>query len=309
MGKLHWRTEERLLRNHDPEKLKQMGLELKKKRRKNLVFTIRKGMSKGDPSKGDKMELAAQADEEGNIMEGEVERLDGESSIGQELIEMGYEIIDSEKQKLRDKKQREKYKKYLMIKLKLNSEDIDILKKLGGQRLRSALKSESPKKLLPPRPPTSQGTEDGDKDGENTKDSTPESPSKKKRKRKKNYFNIITLNSSMANAAVSALHSKFVVKKKKAKAVKAIKQEPVDPDFDEKKEQIEGEAAGNKAEKKTEEKKDADGQMKEVFDKMCDKPGMMFKKAGTLSLLTTCFHSCCQCVFIFCFLNMKYWSI
>lgn len=309
MGKLHWRTEERLLRNHDPEKLKQMGLELKKKRRKNLVFTIRKGMSKGDPSKGDKMELAAQADEEGNIIEGEVERLDGESSIGQELIEMGYEIIDSEKQKLRDKKQREKYKKYLMIKLKLNSEDIDILKKLGGQRLRSALKSESPKKLLPPRPPTSQGTEDGDKDGENTKDSTPESPSKKKRKRKKNYFNIITLNSSMANAAVSALHSKFVVKKKKAKAVKAIKQEPVDPDFDEKKEQIEGEAAGNKAEKKTEEKKDADGQMKEVFDKMCDKPGMMFKKAGTLSLLTTCFHSCCQCVFIFCFLNMKYWSI
>lgn len=113
----------------------------------------------------------------------------------------------------------------------------------------------------------------------------------------------------MANAAVSALHSKFVVKKKKAKAVKAIKQEPVDPDFDEKKEQIEGEAAGNKAEKKTEEKKDADGQMKEVFDKMCDKPGMMFKKAGTLSLLTTSFHSCCQCVFIFCFLNMKYWSI
>lgn len=299
MGKLHWRTEERLLRNHDPEKLKQMGLELKKKRRKNLVFTIRKGMSKGDPSKVDKIELAAQADEEGNIMEGEVERLDGESSIGQELIEMGYEIIDTEKQKLRDKKQREKYKKYLMMKLKLNSEDIDILKKLGGQRLRSALKPESPKKLPPPRPPTSQGTEEGDKDGETTKDSTPESPSKKKRKRKKNYFNIITLNSSMANAAVSALHPKFVVKKKKAKAVKAIKQEPVDPDFDEKekKEQIEDEVAGDRPEKKTEKKKDGDGQMKEVFDKMCDKPGMMLKKADTLSLLTTSFNSCCRFFF------------
>lgn len=82
MGKFYWRIEERLLRNYDLEKFKQMGLELKKKRRKNFVFIIRKGMLKGDFSKGDKMEFVVQVDEEGNIMEGEVERLDGESSIG-----------------------------------------------------------------------------------------------------------------------------------------------------------------------------------------------------------------------------------
>lgn len=82
MGKFYWRIEERLLRNYDLVKFKQMGLELKKKRRKNFVFIIRKGMLKGDFSKGDKMEFVVQVDEEGNIMEGEVERLDGESSIG-----------------------------------------------------------------------------------------------------------------------------------------------------------------------------------------------------------------------------------
>lgn len=82
MGKFYWRIEERLLRNYDLEKFKQMGLELKKKRRKNFVFIIRKGMLKGDFSKGDKMEFVVQVDEEGNIMECEVERLDGESSIG-----------------------------------------------------------------------------------------------------------------------------------------------------------------------------------------------------------------------------------
>lgn len=82
MGKFYWRIEERLLRNYDLEKFKQMGLELKKKRRKNFVFIIRKGMLKGDFSKGDKMEFVVQVDEEGNIMESEVERLDGESSIG-----------------------------------------------------------------------------------------------------------------------------------------------------------------------------------------------------------------------------------
>lgn len=82
----------------------------------------------------------------------------------------------------------------------------------------------------------------------------------------------------MVNVVVSVLYFKFVVKKKKVKVVKVIKQELVDLDFDEKKEQIEGEVVGNKVEKKIEEKKDVDGQMKEVFDKMCDKLGMMFKK-------------------------------
>lgn len=80
----------------------------------------------------------------------------------------------------------------------------------------------------------------------------------------------------MVNVVVSVLYFKFVVKKKKVKVVKVIKQELVDLDFDEKKEQIEGEVVGNKVEKKIEEKKDVDGQMKEVFDKMCDKLGMMF---------------------------------
>lgn len=63
----------------------------------------------------------------------------------------------------------------------------------------------------------------------------------------------------MVNVVVSVLYFKFVVKKKKVKVVKVIKQELVDLDFDEKKEQIEGEVIGNKVEKKIEEKKDVDG--------------------------------------------------
>ncbi|XP_071086934.1 uncharacterized protein [Haliotis cracherodii] len=43
-GKLHWRTEERLLRNLEPDDIKALGI--KKKRRKNIVFTHRKGTSK-----------------------------------------------------------------------------------------------------------------------------------------------------------------------------------------------------------------------------------------------------------------------
>lgn len=97
----------------------------------------------------------------------------------------------------------------------------------------------------------------------------------------------------MVNVVVSVLYFKFVVKKKKVKVVKVIKQELVDLDFDEKKEQIEGEVVGNKVVKKIEEKKDVDGQMKEVFDKMCDKLGMMFKKVGILFLLIICFYLCC----------------
>lgn len=97
----------------------------------------------------------------------------------------------------------------------------------------------------------------------------------------------------MVNVVVSVLYFKFVVKKKKVKVVKVIKQELVDLDFDEKKEQIEGEVVGNKVEKKIEEKKDVDGQMKEVFDKMCDKLGMMFKKVGIFFLLIICFYLCC----------------
>lgn len=101
----------------------------------------------------------------------------------------------------------------------------------------------------------------------------------------------------MVNVVVSVLYFKFVVKKKKVKVVKVIKQELVDLDFDEKKEQIEGEVVGNKVEKKIEEKKDVDGQMKEVFDKMCDKLGMMFKKVDIffinnqfLFMLLMCFY-------------------
>lgn len=97
----------------------------------------------------------------------------------------------------------------------------------------------------------------------------------------------------MVNVVVSVLYFKFVVKKKKVKVVKVIKQELVDLDFDEKKEQIEGEVVGNKVEKKIEEKKDVDGQMKEVFDKMCDKLGMMFKKVDAFFLLIICFYLCC----------------
>jgi hypothetical protein len=264
-----------------------MGLDLKKKRRKNLVFTIRKGMSKGDPGRMEKVELASHVEGEGSV-DGEEVRPDGDNSFGQELVEMGYEILDSEKQKVRDKKLREKNKKYLMMKLKLNNDDIDILKKLGGQRLRSMFKPETPKKLPPPPPPTPPPTEEGDKEREEAADGVMDSPSKKKRKRKKNYFCIITLNSSMANAALSALHPKFVVKKKKkAKAPKAIKQEPVDPEFDKL------ESGGGPSEKKAEDetkKKAEDETMekpkegkddeeeagslsKELYDKMCDKPG------------------------------------
>ena len=150
-GKLHWKTEESLLKSLHPDELREYGFDLKKKRRKNLIFTIRKGMSKGDGpgSKTEKVaenldggtEEAEHAEEEGVVIH---DGLDTEEAVGEEGYaepEEELSIYELERRKMIEKKNRDREKKYLMKKLKMDSMDIEILKKLGGQVVRKAVKN------------------------------------------------------------------------------------------------------------------------------------------------------------------------
>lgn len=126
-GKIHWKTEERLLKNLDPEDVKDMGLDLKKKRRKIVSYTTNK-------RKGVK---------------------DSRDEYGKDFVDYEYEIDESvvterdvyneedEKPPLDKIPYSVKYlsqhkygaRKMFVKKMKLDAEDERILKKLGTQKM------------------------------------------------------------------------------------------------------------------------------------------------------------------------------
>ncbi|KAK3100101.1 hypothetical protein FSP39_014777 [Pinctada imbricata] len=157
-GKLHWKTEESLLKSLHPDELREYGFDLKKKRRKNLIFTIRKGMSKGD-GPGSKTEKVA-------------ESLDG--GLGGQRIGRPIKIPKSHEETLDD-----------------------------GEATKEP-ESESKQEV------------DDDVTKEEAEPGADGVVKKKRRKRRKNTFMIITLNTALANFALTALDKKFVPKKKKS---------------------------------------------------------------------------------------------
>ncbi|XP_063415714.1 uncharacterized protein LOC134697387 isoform X2 [Mytilus trossulus] len=250
-GKLHWRTEARLAKNLRPDELKEHGLNIKKKRRKNIIYTQRKGMSKGDRSQksengqeeilyddysrsnsndlndiqfiDEDIETSMTKDEDteshADIVEVRDENIifpSDDEVQDEELVR----IFDRERIKETDKvknsvRQRMIFKsKTLKMRLNYNLQDIQVIRKLGGHNIR--------------RRKNADGGYEGDytvimdTSGTNSRPSTPEipqqeepekeTPTKKGRKPKLELVASV-LTSNMATAACSAIPKKYSRKK------------------------------------------------------------------------------------------------
>lgn len=174
-GKIHWKTEERLLKNLDPEDVKDIGLDLKKKRRKIISYTTNKRKSSKD-GKSDNKEYQDYEYEldESVVTERDVYNEDDEKPPP-DKIPYAVKYLSQHKYGAR---------KLFVKKMKLDAEDERILKKLGTQKLFTAKEEEEEKEAA-----ISRG--------------------------KKSKMGMGKLTQSMAIAAVSALNKKLILKAKK----------------------------------------------------------------------------------------------
>ena len=250
-GKLHWRTEARLAKNLRPDELKEHGLNIKKKRRKNIIYTQRKGMSKGDrsqKSENGQEEMLYDDYSRSNsndlndiqFIDEDIETSmtkDGDTESHADIVEERDEniifpsddevqdeelvrIFDRERIKETDKvknseRQRMIFKsKTLKMRLNYNLQDIQVIRKLGGHNIR--------------RRKNADGGYEGDytvimdTSGTNSRPSTPEiphqeepekeTPTKKGRKPKLELVASV-LTGNMATAACSAIPKQYSRKK------------------------------------------------------------------------------------------------
>ena len=125
-GKLHWRTEDRLLRDLDPDDMKDIGLDLKKKRRKLVNYSNKKKHSSTKTVKQD-------------IDEDNFDYYIDEDAITEKDV-----YNENDEKPPPDKVpycerylSQHKYvsRKYFVKKMKLDAADEQILKKLGTQKL------------------------------------------------------------------------------------------------------------------------------------------------------------------------------
>lgn len=163
-GKVHWKTEERLVKNLDPEEIKDIGLDLKKKRRKLVNYNSKKKSGHGckaEDKDSEMMEYEYEIDELA-IIESDVYNED-EDKPPPEKIPYNVKYSSQHKYGVR---------KLFVKKMKLDAEDERILQKLGTQ------------KQIGQKP------------------EVPNSPTK--RKKGKQIFSLSKLTLTMAMAAVSA---------------------------------------------------------------------------------------------------------
>ena len=185
-GKLHWRTEERIMKQMEPDDVKEIGLDLKKKRRKLVHYTKRKGESKTDKPKHSE-----------TFDEGE-EHLPLAPPDNLDMLEDENSKEPQEKipYSVRYHSQHKYGKRKMFVKqMKMNAEDENILKKLGSQKI----------------------ADQQQKKGRTDPDSKP--------RRSKAVTYVIKLSHSMALAAVSALNKKLMIKAKAIARQKAKKKE------------------------------------------------------------------------------------
>lgn len=259
-GKLHWRTEARLAKNLKPDELKEIGL--KRKRRKNIIYTQRKGMSKGDRSmrtdnlKDDIEDDISRGggspiqfvDDEVEMLEGQADEMDDsqmieKEDIGEEDDAIVFDPDDTvqdeeliriqERELLKEdehRKTRERNRiifKTTMLKKRMNYnlQDIQVIRKLGGHNIR--------------RRKNADGEYKGDyivMDEKGSRPSTPdmtqqeevETPSKRGGARAKETTMMI-ITSNMAIAASTALSKQFVRKKPKTKEILTTPTRSPDP--------------------------------------------------------------------------------
>lgn len=174
-GKVHWRTEERLMKNLDPKDIKDIGLDLKKKRRKLVSYSNkrRSGMTgRPDERDAEMMEYEYEIDDLA-ITESDVYNEDDDKPPP-EKIPYNVKYLSQHKYGAR---------KLFVKRMKLDVDDERILQKLGTQKL-PGNKSEE---LL------------------NTSN---------RHRQVKQIFNLSKLTHTMAVAAVSALDKKLLNKAK-----------------------------------------------------------------------------------------------
>ncbi|XP_052075996.1 uncharacterized protein LOC127714084 isoform X2 [Mytilus californianus] len=256
-GKLHWRTEARLAKNLRPDELKEYGLNIKKKRRKNIIYTQRKGMSKGDrsqKSENGQEEIIYEDYSRSNsndlndiqFIDEDIEinmTKDGDTESHADIAEEKDEniifpsddevqdeelvrIYDRERMKETDKvknseRQRMIFKsKTLKMRLNYNLQDIQVIRKLGGHNIR--------------RRKNADGEYEGDytvimdTSANSSRPSTPEitqqeepekeTPPKKGRKPKLELMASV-LTGNMATAACTAIPKEYSRKKPVAKKI------------------------------------------------------------------------------------------
>ena len=203
-GKLHWRTEERIMKQMEPDEVKEIGLDLKKKRRKLVHFTKRKGESKADKTKHSE----AFDESEEPLPLGPPDNLD---TIEDESPKEPQEKIPYS---VRYHSQHKYGKRKMFVKqMKMNAEDENILKKLGSQKIAADCQKKKRSADTESRP-----------------------------RKSKAITYVVKLSHSMALEAVSALNKKLIIKAKaiarqkerkkelKAKSEKAKQADEVDND-------------------------------------------------------------------------------
>ena len=184
-GKLHWRTEERILKQLEPSDVKEIGLNIKKKRRKLVHYTKRKGESKSDKPK-------PEAFDEGE----EPLPLEDPENIMDNIDEMAKDTHEKIPYCVKYFSQHKYGKRKMFIKqMKMDTVDENILKKLGSQKI---ARDQNRKEMR-------------------------ETDSETRPKRTKAPSYVIKLSQSMALAALSALDKKLIAKAKSVAAQKSKK--------------------------------------------------------------------------------------
>lgn len=127
-GKVHWKTEERLVKNLDPEEIRDIGLDLKKKRRKLVNYSNRRKSNLGlklDDKDADPMDYEYELDEFA-ITEHDVYNEDDDKPPP-DKIPYKCKYLSQHKYGAR---------KLFVKRMKLDAEDERILQKLGTQKMK-----------------------------------------------------------------------------------------------------------------------------------------------------------------------------
>ncbi|XP_041357154.1 uncharacterized protein LOC121374222 isoform X2 [Gigantopelta aegis] len=147
-GKIHWRTEARLLRNMKADDIKALGIEIKKKRRKNVIFTNRKRTTKEFENRSDDLQEAN--DDDMVLCEVEDTVLSsGHSSRGSDceyIYESDHALEDASEFKRLGVVKSTCIRKDFVNQFHWDEKDEQIQKKLGG-RVRNRQKKNDPQDM------------------------------------------------------------------------------------------------------------------------------------------------------------------
>ena len=207
-GKIHWRTEARLLRNMKADDIKALGIAVKKKRRKNVIFTNRKRSTREIENRLDYPQDADDQhddDDDDDIVLGEVEDTvlsSGHSSRGSDceyIYESDHALENASEFKRLGVVKSTFIRKDFVNQFNWDEKDEQIHKKLGG-RVRNRHKKNDPQDMR----------ELLETFGGTAASSSPEVIEVPKKKRRQKFIPFVVLSKEMVKEAVKALFGEAV---------------------------------------------------------------------------------------------------